>query len=94
MSTSIDKLNSSLDFLASTFDFDREAVQEAPNGDRYIEFSISTDNFWENRLECTVLNTLNRAVDPDANGIDTGPTSGKIDLPTPSSTINRPKTLT
>lgn len=77
MATSTAKLNSYLDLLATTFDFDREAVQQAPNGDRYVEFKITTENTYEDRLERRVLNTLNKLVDPDAYGIDTGPTGGQ-----------------
>ena len=77
MATSATKLNNYLDFLDRTLDLDRGAIEEAPNGDRYIEVSVTTDNTWEEQLERRLVNSLNRAVDPDAYGINTGPTGGK-----------------
>jgi hypothetical protein len=77
MATNAAKLSSYLNLLDRTFDFDQGVIEEAPNGDRYIEVSVTTDNRLEERLERLVVNTLNRAVDPDAYGIDTGPTGGQ-----------------
>ncbi|MBL0408002.1 hypothetical protein JKG68_29320 [Microvirga aerilata] len=77
MATNAAKLSSYLNLLDRTFDFDQGLIEEAPNGDHYIEFSITSDNRLEERLERLVVNTINRAVDPDAYGIDTGPTGGQ-----------------
>lgn len=77
MATSATKLNNYLDFLDRPLDLDRGAIEKAPNGDRYIEFSVTTDNAFEEHLEGWAVNFLNRAVDPNAYGIDTGPTGGQ-----------------
>jgi hypothetical protein len=65
MATNAAKLSSYLNLLDRTFDFDQGLIEEAPNGDRYIELSITTDNRLERRLERLVVNTINRAVESD-----------------------------
>lgn len=66
-----------LDYVDAFLDIDKLGIEEAPNGDRYLEFEVTTDNAFEERLERKVLGHINDAVDPDPYGIYTGPTGGR-----------------
>jgi hypothetical protein len=77
MTIGSEKLNSYIKFLDRTLDLHQEGIEEAINGDYYLEFDVTTDSRSEEWLERTILNALNRAVDPNAYGINTGPTQGE-----------------
>jgi hypothetical protein len=77
MTIGSEKLNSYINFLDRTLDLNQEGIEEAINGDYYLEFDVTIDSRIEERLERTILNALNRAVDPNAYGIDTGPTGSE-----------------
>jgi len=68
------RLERFLDYADTYLDMDRRAIKEAPNGDRYLEFKITTHNAFQDRLERKVLGHINDTVDPDPYGIYTGPT--------------------
>jgi hypothetical protein len=77
MATAPEKLDDYINLLDRTFGLDRGGIEQAINGDYYLEFDVTTDSSLENRLERTIVNALNRAVDPNAYGINTGPTQGE-----------------
>ena len=71
------RLESFLDYVDNYLDIGKRAIKEAPNGDHYLEFMVTTYNAFEDRLEKKVLGHFNDAVDPNPYGIYTGPTGGK-----------------
>src|SRR4051794_29915191 len=77
MAYSTARLDKYLDYVDRFLDVDRLGIKEAPNGDQYLTFKVTTTNVRQEHLESKILTHLNNAVDPDAYGVYTGPTGGK-----------------
>src|SRR4051812_24598422 len=77
MAYNVARLERYLDYVDTFLDVDKGAIKEAPNGDRYVEFKVTTHNAVQDGLERKVLGHVNHAVDPDPYGVYTGPTGGR-----------------
>jgi hypothetical protein len=77
MAYSTARLEKYLKYVDGFLDVDRVGIKEAPNGDHYLTFKVTTTNARQEHLESDILTHINNAVDPDAYGIYTGPKGGK-----------------
>ncbi|GEO18615.1 hypothetical protein [Microvirga aerophila] len=77
MAYSTARLEKYLDYVDRLLDVYRLGIREAPNGDHYLTFKVTTTNTRQEHLENKIITHINNAVDPDAYGVDTGPTGGK-----------------
>jgi len=77
MAYSSARLEKYLDYVDWFLNVDRGGIEEAPNGDQYLTFKVTTTNARQDHLESKILTHLNNAVDPDAYGVYTGPTGGQ-----------------